>query len=391
MILKGIQVKIYPNQAQCEQLHQWFGCQRFVWNQYLGMLNKRYQNNPNLSFPSKFDLNRLLVPLKKEYPFLKDAESSSLQQVCEKLHEAFQQFFKKMRKHPRFKTKKQHQKTITIKNNQNIQLTHQAIKLPKLGWIKARWSNHLPFQAIKRVTVQQRPSGRYVASVLVESENQVIQLTGKEVGVDVGQLDLAILSDGKRIPSLNQTKEWRRLAKWQRCYSRRLRQAKMKGLPLNQAKNLQKAKQMVAKCYEKIQHQRQNYLQQVTTWIIRHYDLIGLEDIRVKNLLSNPNHKAYLKGTHRKLAQQSWRLFRDFLTYKAEWANKQVVPVNPAYTTQDCSICGHRIGKLDCSIRQWTCPSCRTVHDRDVNAACNILVRAKQKNGQELALIKEVC
>ena len=189
-MLKGVKVKIYPNQEQTQFIEQNIGNARFVWNQMLNMWNTRYQNNPNLPILGKYDLNSLLPTMKKEYEFLKESESTSLQFVCETLHGSFVEFFKKTRRHPRFKSKKKSKASFTMKfNNNNIVLTKNAIKLPKVGWVKARWSDKISFEKIKRVTISRTSSGYYQASVLVESENQVLDKTEKQVGLDMGQSD----------------------------------------------------------------------------------------------------------------------------------------------------------------------------------------------------------
>ena len=280
-MLKGVKIKIYPNQEQIQFLEQNIGNARFVWNQMLNMWNTRYQNNPNLPALGKYDLSSLLPTMKKEYEFLKESESTSLQFVCETLHGSFIEFFKKTRRHPRFKSKKKSTSSFTMKNNKNIELKKNAIKLPKIGWVKARWSNNVSFEKIKRVTIIRTPSGHYKASVLIESENQVLDKTDKQVGLDMGQTDLMIGSDGTRVKTRTYKKYERELKQWQKKMSRRMRLAKEKGIPLDEAKNYQKAKRMGAKYHEKIRNSRKDYLQKVTTAIIEEYDFIAVEDLRV--------------------------------------------------------------------------------------------------------------
>lgn len=378
-MLKGIKVKIYPNKEQIQKIEQNIGNSRFVWNQMLNMWNERYQNNPNLPTLGKYDLNGLLPTLKKEYPFLKESESSSLQFVCETLHTSFVEFFKKTRRHPRFKPKKKAKLSFTMKNNKNIELKKNAIKLPKIGWVKARWSDSLSFDKIKRVTITRTPSGYYKASVLVESESQVLDKTEQSIGLDMGQKNLMIGSNGLRIETRTHKKYERKLKYWQRKMSRRMRLAKEKGVPLDEAKNYQIAKRMVAKYYEKIRYSRTDYLQKATTTIVETYDFIAVEDLKVKNMLANPHNKNRLKANHRKIANQSWYQLRTMFEYKCEWYDKTFVKVDPRYTSQDCSGCQERTGpKGDVSIRQWTCAGCGASHDRDINAAQNILNKGLQ-------------
>lgn len=343
----------------------------------LNMWNTRYQNNPNLPTLKKYDLNNLLPALKAEYPFLKESESSSLQFVCETLHGSFVEFFKKTRQHPRFKSKKKATPAFTMKNNKNMDIQKNAIKLPKLGWVKARWSDNMSFGKIKRITITRTPRGTYKASVLVESENQVVDKTDKQVGLDMGQIDLMIGSDGLRVKTRTHQAYEQKLKQWQKKMARRQRFTKENGIPLDEAKNYQKAKRMVAKYHEKIRNCRTDYLQKETTKIVEKYDLIAVEDLKVKHMMANPMNKKRLKANHRKIANQSWYQLRTMVEYKCEWYDKTFMTVDPRYTSQDCSNCYERTGpKGDVSVREWTCSQCQATHDRDVNAGQNILNKA---------------
>ena len=377
-MLKGMKVKIYPNQKQSQVIEQNIGNTRFVWNQMLNMWHTRYQNNPNLPTLKKYTLNNLLPTLKIEYPFLKQSEASSLQVACETLHGSFVEFFKKTRRHPKFKSKKKSPASFTVKNNKNIELNKNYMKLPKIGWVKARWSENIPFNKIKRVTITRTPSGYYKASVLVESENQALDKTDRQIGLDMGQADLIIGSDGLRVRTRTYKKHERKLKQWQKKMSRRMRLAKEKGTPLHEAKNYQKAKRMVAKHHEKIRNCRKDYLQKVTTTIVKAYDFIVVEDLRVKGMLNKENSKL----NNHAIANQSWYELRTMFEYKTNWYSKTFVKVDPKYTSQDCSTCHKRTGpRNNLSIRRWACVNCDTVHDRDVNAAQNILNKALSQVG----------
>lgn len=339
----------------------------------LNMWNERYQNNPHLPTLGKYDLNGLLPTLKKEYPFLKESESTSLQFVCETLHASFVEFFKKTRRHPRFKSKKKATPSFTMKNNKNIELKKNAIKLPKIGWVKARWSDNISFDKIKRVTITRTPSGYYKASVLVESESQVLDKTGQQVGLDMGQKDLMIGSDGLRVETRTYDHYQQKLKVWQKRMARRQRLAKAQGIELDNAKNYQIAKRMVAKYYEKIRNCRKDYLHKVTKQIVETYDFVSVEDLKVKSMLNKDNTKM----NNHAMANQSWYELAMMFEYKAEWYGKTFVKVDPRYTSQDCSNCHRRTGpRKNLSIRYWTCSDCHTVHDRDINAGQNILDKA---------------
>lgn len=377
-MLKGIKVKIYPNQEQIQSIEQNIGNTRFVWNQMLNMWNTRYQNNPSLPALKKYDLNNLLPALKKEYPFLKESEASSLQVVCETLHDSFVEFFTGIRKHPKFKLKHKSKPSFTAKFNKNIELDKNYMRLPKIGWVKARWSNNIPFDKIKRVTISRTPSGHYQASVLVESESQVLDKTDKKIGLDMGQMDLMIGSNGLRVKTRTYKQYEKKLKEWQKKMSRRMRLAKEKGIKLDDAKNYQKAKYMVAKYHEKIRNSRKDYLHKITRQIIEEYDFIAIEDLRVKGMLNRDNSK---RNNHA-IANQSWYELRAMFEYKSNWYEKTFVKVDPRYTSQDCSNCHERTGpKNDLNVRHWICSSCGLQHDRDVNAGQNILNKGLQLVG----------
>ncbi|WP_216871218.1 RNA-guided endonuclease TnpB family protein, partial [Lactobacillus helveticus] len=205
-VLKGIKLRLYPNRTQQNQLEQMFGNDRFVWNQMLAMMNERYQNNKALPFLGKFKLNYLLKPLKKEYPFLKTSDSSSLQVVNEFLTQSWKNFFQDKSGQigkPRFHSRKYLKKSYT-------------------GYVKTSKTGVLQNTKIKRYTVLLEPTGKYYLSLQVEiSEPEKYSLTGKRVGIDVGVADLAILSNGLKYPSFDSSYFEKKAKIWQKKYSRR--------------------------------------------------------------------------------------------------------------------------------------------------------------------------
>ena len=197
-MLKGIKLKLYPNRSQQEQLNLMFGNDRFVWNQMLAMMNKRYENNKYLPFLGKFKLNYLLKPLKLEYPFLKQSDSSSLQVVNEFLTQAWKNFFNdktgKVGK-PKFHSRKYLHQSYTGKSTIKV-VGKRYLKIPKLGYVKTSKTTTLEECKIKRYTLSLEPNGKYYHSLQVEvPEIKTFVKTNKAVGIDVGVADLAILSD----------------------------------------------------------------------------------------------------------------------------------------------------------------------------------------------------
>lgn len=378
---KGIECKIYPNQQQADIIQMTFGHTRFIWNQMLGMLNERYQNNKALKMLSYCTLSSLIPQLKREHTWLKDVDSVAIQCSVKTLSEIFERFFKGFCRYPKFKSRKQHQQSyLSTIRGQNIRLNYNQryIKLPKLGWVKCKPSvQHIENERIQSVTVKQRPSGKYTISVLVTSENQALTKTGKSVGIDLGVSDFAITSDGHKYPSQKlHLKYQRQLHYWEKRMARRRLKAKAAGIDLKDAKNYQKSRQHVARIHEKITNTRKNDIHKITTDLVENYDDIVIEDLKTSNMLKN--HKLA-----RSIASQSWHLFKTILTYKCRIYGKQLRCVNPYKTSQYCSNCGYDSGKKALAIRHWTCPSCHTNHDRDINAAQNI-----RNIGLEQALVK---
>lgn len=377
--LTGMTGRLYPNQAQIEQIRQAHGSTRFVWNQFLDMLSTRYQNNPSLAMPSFTAMSTMLTQLKREHVWLKETDSIALQNSIKALREAFERFFNKTSKHPKFKSKRDAYPSYrtTIRNVQaqshgNIRFDNMRgqrfVKLPKLGWVKCRMSiTHIENEHIKAVTIKQLPTGHYQISVLVESDSQTLDKTGSSVGVDLGVSDLAILSDGRRYKSLKLYNKYKsELHRWQVKANRRLRLAKSRGVELEDAKNYQKARVMVAKIHAKMANTRKNYLHHMTTELVECYDVICIEDLKPSNLMKN-------HSLARAIAEQSWRELRLMLEYKCKRYGKTLIAVNPYKTSQYCSSCGHDGGKKELNIRAWQCTACSVHHDRDINAARNIL------------------
>jgi len=379
MTLKGIKLRIYPDLEQQDKIIANFGYNRFVWNQMLDMMIQRYENNPKAPFLNAFALNNLLKQLKNEYPFLKNTESTSLQNTNHDLVEAYKKFFKLHKGFPKFKSRKfPKQSYQSTSVNKNIKLLdNHHLKLPKLGIMYFR-SGREPLGKIKNATIRLSTTGKFYAVVLVDTEVKELPKNNASVGIDMGVADLMITSDSIKYPTIRFDKI---LAKkkhyWEKRLARRRLQAQeeiawdkhnkvLEPRELSDFKNYLKAKHMVAKYNEKIANQRSNYLNNLTKQLVEQYDVIKIEDLKTKNLLKN--HKLA-----RAIANQSWREIRRQLEYKCEWYGKQLVTVNPRKTSQICSNCGYDDGKHTLDIREWTCPKCGISHDRDINAAKNIL------------------
>ena len=367
--LKAYKFRIYPTEEQEIFFAKTFGCVRKVYNLMLDDRKKAYEevkNDPSkkMTFPTP-------AKYKKEFPFLKEVDSLALSNAQLNLDKAYKNFFRdKSVGFPRFKSKKNPVQSYTT-NNQNgtvALIDSKFIKIPKLKSLVRIKLHRQPKGMIKSATISRHASGKYYISLLCKEEINELPKTNSAIGIDLGITDFAILSDGQKIDNHKFTSKMeKKLKREQRKLSRRALLAKNKGIPLSEAKNYQKQKREVARLHEKVMNQRTDFLNKLSTEIIKNHDIICIEDLNVKGMLRN--HKLA-----RSISDVSWSSFVAKLQYKADWYGREIIKVDTWFpSSQICSECGHKDGKKSLDIREWTCPICHTHHDRDINASINIL------------------
>ena len=372
-ILKAFKFELMPNGAQIRRLKQFCGCSRFVFNRALAYRNEQYEADKSFKF-SYNKIANLLPEWKRELTWLKDCHSQVLQQALKDLESSFKNFFAKRSDFPKFKRKGE-KDSFRFPQGCKLEQQNNRIYLPKIGWIRYRNSRAIVGE-MKNVTVS-RKCGKWYISVQTEFEQKTPQPKGGEIGIDMGIVRFATLSNGEHFEPINAFKNLKgKLVKLQKQFKHKTKFSK----------NWQKLKAKIAKLHHKISNIRKNYLHQISSQISQNHAIVYVEDLQVTNMSKSAKgdveqHGKNVKqksGLNRMILDRSWFEFRRQLDYKLLWNGGHLVAVPPQNTSRTCPCCGHTAKDNRQTQADFECVECGYTENADVVGAINILRRGQE-------------
>lgn len=364
-IRKAFKFELIPNGAQIRKMKQFCGCSRFVFNRALSYQNEKYQADNSF----KFNYNKianLLPEWKRELPWLKDCHSQVLQQSLKDLEKAFKNFFNKKSHFPKFKRKGEKD---SFRFPQGCKLEQNRIYLPKIGWVRYRNSQKV-LGEVKNVTVSQK-CGRWFVSIQTEYEQEIPTPNGGEIGIDMGIVRFATLSNGQYFEPVNAFKTLRgKLAKLQKQLKHKTKFSK----------NWQKLKAKISRLHHKISNIHKNHLHKISHQISQNHAIVYVEDLQVKNMSKSAKGKNVKQksGLNRSILDQSWFEFRRQLEYKLAWNGGFLFAVPPQNTSRCCPNCGHTAKDNRQTQAKFECVECGYQNNADLVGAINVLKRGQQ-------------
>ena len=353
-MIKAHKIALDPNDRQLTSFRKAAGCARVAANWALDEWKAQYAAGEK---PSEISLRRKLNSIKRaEFPWMSESSKNVPQQAIKNLGTAFTNFFKKRAKYPRYRKKGLHDSFRADGGPGTFEVAGNSIRLPRIGWIRMRESLRLHGKLLS-ATVSRRAQRWYVSIQVEVQEAPFVRKNHGTVGVDLGVKTLATLSTGEHVEGPKPLKAARkRLRLLSKSVSR-----KKKG-----SKNREKAKAKLAKQHARVHFVRQDFLHKLTTSLVERFDVIAIENLNTKGMMRN--HKLA-----RAISDMGFFEFRRQLEYKALWYGTQIVVADRWFaSSKTCSACGTVLEELSLSVREWTCPDCGAVHDRDVNAAINL-------------------
>ncbi|MEV5709399.1 RNA-guided endonuclease TnpB family protein [Actinoallomurus sp. NPDC052274] len=361
--------RAYPDPEQTAVLNRTFGCVRLVWNKTLAERHAAYHQRGEKTSYKQTDAALTAWKKTEDLAFLSEVSSVPLQQTLRHQHAAFANFFAGRAKYPRFKNRNSRQSAHYTRSA--FRMNDGELSMAKTTTpLRFVWSfDDVEVSTLNptMVVISRDPDGRWYVTFAVDTDApEPMDEAGHAIGVDLGVKDFAVTSDGKRIANPRHLeRKARNLARYQRQMARRERGSM----------NRRKAKAKVARAHRKVRNARADFLHRLSTNLIRRADTIVIEDLAVTNMVKN-------RSLARVISDAGWGEFRRQLDYKAERAGRTLVVIDRWYpSSKTCSACGHLLAKLSLSTRHWTCPGCRTRHDRDINAAKNILAAGRAVAG----------
>ncbi|MDV6281003.1 RNA-guided endonuclease TnpB family protein [Rhodococcus jostii] len=358
VVKRAFKYRFYPTVMQADQLARTFGCTRYVYNRALAERSRAWsQERRRVTYA---DTSKMLTGWKRDAgtEWLAEPSKGPLQESLRQLQGAFERFWRKQSRYPQFKRKGRSRDSATFFSNCFTYRGGQIRLAKQSEPLDIRWSRPLPEGAVpSQVTVSRNARGQYHVSILAEDTITEAPSTDRVVGLDAGITSLYTLSTGEKVTNpRHERRDRARLAQAQRVLAK-----KQKG-----SRNRAKARLKVAKIHGRIADRRRDHLHKLSTRLVRENQVIAIEDLSVRNMVKN-------RSLSRVISDASWSEFRSMLEYKADWYGRRVVAIDRFYpSSKTCSVCGAIASTMPLTVREWTC-RCGAVHDRDVNAAKNIL------------------
>lgn len=364
LINQAYKFRLYPNKEQELLINKTFGCVRFIYNYYLAKSIDDYEKlgKSNSCFQNCIDSTKL----KSRYTWLNKVDGWSITNAIRDLDKAYKNFFRRVKQgqtpgFPRFKKKSSNRQTYrtTKSNKTDLQIKDSMIKLPKLGWIKIKQDREV-LGKIQNATISRTSSNKYFISICCKDVPvDEFKKTSSAIGIDIGLKEFVIASNGNKVDNLKYLrKSEKKLRRLQRMYSK-----KQKG-----SRNQEKSRIRLAKQYERVSNQRKDFIHKLTTGLLKNHDVVCCENLNIKGMVKN---RRFAKS----ILDASWSEFFRQLKYKSDWYGRKFVQIDRFFaSSQICYGCGFKNPKIkDIRTREWTCPICGRHHDRDINAAQNIL------------------